>query len=85
MFTEVYLIHTAFRNLALLPASGRICIIKPVLLVPLDPAVLSLYLFLEVSRLTFYVYLLFPQACCIFYFIYLPGEACVELLRKKNE
>jgi len=69
MFNEVYLIHTTYRKLAVLPVSGRICIIKPVLLVPLDPAVLYLHLFLQVSRLTFYTYLLFPQARCIFYFI----------------
>ena len=68
MFAEVYLVHTSFRKLVLLPVCGRVCIIKPVLLVPLDPSVLSLHLFLQVSRLTFYMYLLFPQAC-IFYFI----------------
>ena len=69
MFNEVYLIHMTFRKLALLPVSGRTYIVKPVLLVPLDPAVLYLHLFLWVFRLIFYMYLLFPQACCIFYFI----------------
>jgi hypothetical protein len=63
MFTEV-----TFRMLALLPLSGRICIIKLVLLSPLDPADLHLHLLLQVSPLIFYMYLLFPQAC-IFYFI----------------
>jgi hypothetical protein len=68
MFTEVYLMHTTFRRLALLSLSGRICIIKLVLLSPLDPADLNLHLFLQVSPLTFYMYLLFPQAS-VFSFI----------------
>lgn len=67
MFTEVYLIHASFRKLVLLPVSGRVCIIKPVLLVPLDPSVLYLNLLLQVSRLTFYMYLLFPQAYNLYF------------------
>lgn len=67
MFNEVYSIHTTFRKLALLLVSGRICIIKPVLLVPLDPSVLYLHLFLQVSRLTFlYVFII---SSSLLYFI----------------
>jgi hypothetical protein len=65
MFTELYLMHTTFRRLDLLSLYGRICIIKLVLLRPFDLADLHLQLFLQVSPLTFYMYLLFPQASIV--------------------